>query len=193
MDDSNIGETGLESLRINGKRIGDLPFGASQQAQVQLPMFIAAERQQQIKTVYASYPKASRDYLLARKRECETGIKDFKRVKAEKQVKIKELVLLAKNQNGPSFRDIEEELYAIGARTDISVDEKKKLIAEKRAQVSDYDPLSILQQVEQFQEDIERLDAAIQQENDSIAELTATLAKVEIRDAELRRLGVTDP
>ena len=122
--------------------------------------------------------------------ECTCAISDFTRVKKETQQKIADFTLLAQTQQGENFTDIEDELYAIGARSDIGLEEKKVLIKERRANVCDYDRNSLYRQITQFQENIERLDAAIQAENDSITELKVLLGKLEIRDAELKQLGV---
>lgn len=186
----NSDEVGVESIRINGQRISELPFGASQRAAEQIPLALATEKQQKISDVLARYPRATREYIDARLHECTCAISDFTRVKKETQQKIADFTLLAQTQQGENFTDIEDELYAIGARSDIGLEEKKVLIKERRANVCDYDRNSLYRQITQFQENIERLDAAIQAENDSITELKVLLGKLEIRDAELKQLGV---
>ena len=191
MADDNIGEVGVESIRINGQKIGSLPFGQSQRTAEQIPLALAHEKQQKIADVLARYPRVTREYIDSRLRECQTAIIDFTRVKKETQTKIADFTLLAQQQTGESFTDIEDDLYEIGARTDISHEEKKILIRERRANVCEYDRNNLYQQITQFQENIERLDAAIQAENDSTTEVKVLLGKLEVRDAELKALGVT--
>jgi uncharacterized coiled-coil DUF342 family protein len=191
MAEDNIGEVGVESIRINGQKIQSLPFVSSERVKDQIPLVLAHEKQQKIADILARYPRVTRDYVNARLRECTTAVEDFKRVKKETATKIADFTLLAQQQGGESFTDIEDELYAIGARTDISIEEKKTLIAERRANVSEYDPKNLYKQITQFQENIERLDDAIQAEQDSITELKVLLGQLQIRDAELKALGVT--
>lgn len=192
MRDPNEGEIGVGSIRINGAKLDNLPPHQSRQAQLQLPDAIKAELDQNVANICARYPRVTREYLESRVREAQAAIEDFKQVKQERAASIRELVTTAKAQTGPSFRDIEPELEAIGKREDLTFEEKKLLIREKRIGCSQYDRGALLEQVQQFQGDIERLDAAIQKENDSIAELKSTLGKIEVRDAELKALGVTD-
>ena len=192
MKDSNQGEVGVESVRLNGSKLGHLPPHQGWQAQLQIPEALKAELDQQVQNILARYPRTTKEYLESRLRECRTAIKDFKRVKKEKAQAVKDMVNLAKCVGGKTFKDIELELYAIGEREDLSFEEKKALIKEKRQGVSEYDRDALYEQVQQFQEDIERLDAAIESETDSIAELNSTLGKIEVRDAELKALGVTD-
>lgn len=191
MAEDNIGEVGVESIRINGQKIGRLPFGQSQRTAEQIPLALAHEKQQKIADVLARYPRVTHEYIDSRLVECQNAIIDFTRVKKETQTKIKDFTHLAQQQNGESFTDIEDELYEIGARTDISKDEKLQLIKARRHGIAEYDRNQLYQQVTQFQENIERLDAAIQAENDSITELRVLLGKLEVRDAELKALGVT--
>jgi hypothetical protein len=188
---NNFGEVGVDSIRINGQRIADLPLGLGNDAKDQIPIALSNERQQKIADVLARYPRVTREYLQSRMRECQTAIADFKRVKKETQEAIKDFTLLAQNQEGVAFHDIEEELYKIGHRTDLSFEERKRLIAEKRSTVSVYNPVDLSKQITNFQENIERLDDAIQAENDSVSELVGLLARIDIRDAELKSLGVT--
>jgi hypothetical protein len=192
MSENNRGEVGVESIRINGYKIANLPFGQSQRVSEQIPLALATEKQQKISDVLARYPRVTREYIDSRLTECIVAIKDFSRVKKETQQKIADFTLLAQQQQGENFTDIEDELYEIGARTDISIDEKKVLIKERRANCAEYDRNSLYTQITQFQENIERLDAAIQAENDSITELKVLLGKLEVRDAELKMLGVTE-
>jgi hypothetical protein len=191
MADDNIGEVGVESIRINGQKIGSLPFGQSQRTADQIPLALAHEKQQKIADVLARYPRVTHEYIDSRLLECQNAIIDFSRVKKETQTKIKDFTHLAQEQSGESFTDIEDELYEIGARTDIGIEAKKALIRERRQNVSEYDRNHLYQQITQFQENIERLDAAIQAENDSITELKVLLGKLEVRDAELKALGVS--
>lgn len=192
MDDDK--ETvGVGSIRLMGKKLDDLPAHQSRQAQLQIPDAIEAENRQKIEDIMAEYPRTTREYLESRLRECEKAIEDFRRVRGEKQAAIKNMMKLANDQHGKvTFKSIETELEAIGRRTDISFDEKKRLIRERRKECSDYDPAALYQQAEQFEADIERLDKAIESEQASILELRTTLGKIDHRDAELKKLGVTE-
>ena len=56
MDEPNIGETGIVSIRVNGVRINQLPIAEQHVARSQLALAEDNARKQKIKGVLATYP-----------------------------------------------------------------------------------------------------------------------------------------
>jgi len=94
-------------------------------------------------------------------------------------------------QGKKTWADIEPHIEEVQRDNNLTHDEKKARIATLRSDLADYDPAHLREQIALFEANLDRLDEAIQKENDSIAELNGVIAKVQVRDAELRRLGVT--
>jgi hypothetical protein len=187
---SNRGEVGVASIRLNGWRIAEIPLGLGNQAVAQIPLALDLERQQEIENILASYPRVTAEYLESRIRECQTAIKDFQRVKKETRVKIGEYRALMQAEEGkPMLRDLDDKIAEI-AKTDLSHEEKVAQIKALKQGCTPYDTKSMQAQIDQFEMNMDRLDEAIQQENDSIAELNETKGMIAIRDNELRGLGV---
>lgn len=191
MEDSNIGESGVKSTRLLGKRIENLPPHMSAQAMQQLPGAYALEKQNAIKTLMAEYPRVTREYLEGRIREATTAKKDFLQTKIDTKGKIKEYRQLIKQAAGrKSMRDIEPELEAIRTSTTMEFEEKKAAVAELRRDLVDYSVDDLYDQIDLFEENITRLDIAIEAESNSIAELREVMGQIAVRDKKLRELGV---
>ena len=62
---------GVDSIRIRGQRVEELPLGTGNKAKAQMPLAIEQERLNAIATVNAEYPTHRIDYLLSRIKECE--------------------------------------------------------------------------------------------------------------------------
>ena len=90
MIDSNKGEKGIPSIRLNGKRIEDLPIAESAGAQSQLPTVRETERQNRIAVVLSRYPRGSLAYYESRVRESRENISRMARTRSGLQHKIEE-------------------------------------------------------------------------------------------------------
>lgn len=188
---SNEGEVGVESIRINGMRIGDLPIGMGNQAKEWLPIAMDVERQNKIENILASYPRVTMAYLEARIRECKTAIKDFKRVRDETQEEIgRYRALIQQSEGRPSLRSIEPRIDEVANNDALSHEEKVAVIKQLKQDAAQWDIENLQVQIEQFEENIRRLDKAMDQEQDSLSDLYETKGKIMARDLELRALGV---
>ena len=187
--ESNVGETGLESIRISGRRIQDLPMAPSAHAKQGLPAAIAGDRQSKIDGILARYPKASVAYLEGAIRECKDNIRRVQVTKQECKASIKEYHgLLAACAGKPSLRDLGQEIHAI-SQQDLPLEARMTLIHDLKATAAPYDVAALTTQVAQFEESIERCDAVVQQEHESIAECSEALGQCRMRDQELKSLG----
>ena len=188
---SNRGEMGVKSIRIHGMRIEELPLGMGNQAKAGIPLALNNERLQEIENVLAAYPRVTVEYLDARILEAQTSMQDFIRTKKETQAKIGEYRALIQQCEGKrTLRELEPEIKAIQQRDDLDLAGKTAAIKALKVGVAQYDPQQLSQQIAQFEESIERFDAAVQSENDSIAKLRETKGKITVRDMQLRQLGV---
>jgi len=179
---SNIGGSGVESIRIGGMKIADLPIAEHHSAKTQIPLAEDTERQNKINDVIVSSPKQRVDYLESRIIECQQNITRVGEMKLQQQAIISDYnsqISLCK------FRDKEIEKIA---EDDSERDSK---IKELFKQFPPYKVDAMEQQIVQSAEAIERAEDVIAQEYDSIAELREVLALCQQRDTTLRSLGAT--
>ena len=97
MKDKNIGLTGLESLRIDGMKIGNIPLGQGNEAREGLADFIKTERETLRNNIIAKFPKHKKDFLEAQVKECKGNIKRIKEFKQKLKSNIQEYRQLIKN------------------------------------------------------------------------------------------------
>jgi hypothetical protein len=178
---------GVESIRIKGQKIEELPLGMGNQAKAQLPMAIEAERLAAIETINAEYPKHRIDYLVSRINECEEN-------KGRIQATMDQLNTMTSEYKGQitmcEHRD--NEIYKLrkghgsnGITTQVRDDGIKAL----RKQYPPYDVEAMKAQIKQNAEGIERCKAVIHTEDESIKEFTEVLTLCRQRDKELAKLG----
>jgi len=182
---SNLGETGVESIRINGLKVEGLPLGQGNEAVAQLPMARAAARLTKIANIRARYPKASVVYLESRVKECRENIDRIQTFKADTEKMIGEykghISLCA-------YRD--KQIKIIDTDTllnENAKEEKRKVLC---CDFPPYDVVAMEQQVLQSTESLQKADGVISQEHDSIAEHNTIIMQCQQRDAELKALGV---
>lgn len=178
MSKSNIGETGMRSIRIGGMKITDLPILESVLASNQMPLVEDADRQTQIEAVLAGKPKQRVDYLQNRVAECKANIIRIQLMKDDQNKLIQEYIghiSLCK------FRD--KEL----AKLNKIIDNKK--IKELNKQFPPYNVEKMEQQIKQSKEAMERAEGVIKQEYDSINEIKEVLVLCIDRDNQLQKLG----
>lgn len=193
MDDSNIGEVGVKSIRLAGKKIENLPPHQSAVALLQLPEARRIEHENKIKTVLAEYPRTTQEYVQSRIKEAEAAKRDFLQTKIDTKGKIKDLRGLVKQVSGrKTFKDIEPELEEIRTNQTMTFEEKKAAVRELRKDIVDYSVEGLYQQVDLYEENLLRLDDAIDAETESIAQLRETLAQLVIRDKQLKALGISE-
>ena len=180
MIDSNKGEKGIPSIRLNGKRIEDLPIAESAGAQSQLPTVRETERQNRIAVVLSRYPRGSLAYYESRVRESRENISRMARTRSGLQHKIEEYQLTI---GLCRHRERLEEAIPAEHR-----DRDKKILA-LRNEFPPYDVAAMEQQIAQFRDGMEKCDAVVETESNSLAQLEQVIGQCKIRDKELKALN----
>jgi len=185
--DSNIGEVGVESIRIKGKRIGDLPLGQGNEAKVGLKDAIAQERINNIEAINSKYPTLRIDYIDSRVNECKENILRVQGTMNEQATMIAEY---KGHINMCQFRDKEiaklEGKYKLGSITEYTLKFETKALFKR---FPPYQILAMEQQIVQCHEAIDRCNNVIKAEHGSIAEFTEAKALCKQRDIELKQYG----
>jgi hypothetical protein len=179
MKDSNIGQLGLDSLRINGSKIDNLPLGQGEKAKEGLVDFIKTDKENKEKAIRAKYPTQSVEYLQSAIKEAEINIQKIKSFKKELRGKIGTYRQLIKDVD---FREKELAKYSRDNPEDVPK------IKELNKRFPPYNVEALQTQIGQFEEGIERCDEVIEKDYDSISEIRGVLALVEQRDRELRMI-----
>lgn len=179
MKDSNIGKTGLDSLRINGSKIDNLPLGQGEKAKEGLVDFIKTDRENKEKAIRSKYPTQSADYLKSRINEADQNIIKIKNFKKELKDKISSYRQLIKDSEK---RENELAKYSRDNPEDVPK------IKELNKRFPPYNVEALQTQIGQFEEGIERCDEVIEKDYDSISEMRGVLALVEQRDRELKMI-----
>jgi len=178
---------GVDSIRIKGQRIDELPLGLGNEAKAQLPEAIKAERLHAIETVNAEYPTHRIDYLVSRIHECEDN-------KKRMQTTMSQLNTMTSEYDGQirmcQHRD--DEIYKLEkgqGSNGITAQVRDDGIRELKKKFPPYDVKAMRKQIIQNNEGIERCKAVIVAEDASIKEFSECLALCRQRDKELAKLG----
>ena len=172
---SNIGETGVKSIRLKGKRIEELPLGTNNEAKEQLVDAIETERLNAIAEVCAKYPTQRIDYLTARINECEANKNNMRKMITDTYGRIQEYQGL---------------VMQCGVRDKMLADEddpeKRKAILKQWGR---WDVDALKQQIKQDEEALQRFEDVIKAEDESIKEHMQVITLCKQRDIELAALG----
>lgn len=179
MKDSNIGQTGVDSLRINGAKIDNLPLGQGEKAKEGLVDFLKTERENKERIIRSKYPTQRVDYLKAAIKECETNIKKIKNFKQELKDKISDYRNLIKDA---TTRELELAKYSRDNPEDIPK------IKELNKKYPPYNVEALTEQISQFEDGIIRCDEVIEKDYNSISEIRTVLVLAEQRDRELKNI-----
>jgi len=175
---SNIGVIGVESIRLSGMRIEDLPIAESAIAKPQLPIAYDMERQNKINDILATAPAQSIDYLKAIIKQCRSNIERIIKLKIEVTQKISEYeggLAMCKHRD-KEIAKIEDDF------------EREEKINKLNKDFLPYNIEAMRTQINQFKETIERCENVIEIENESIKEHAMVIARCEIRDNRLMQL-----
>lgn len=179
MKDKNVGQEGLNSIRINGSKIENLPLGQGESAKNGLAAFIKTDKETKENNIKAKYPKVSESYIRATLQELNDNIQRVKDLRSGMKKKITEYrILITQSQ----IRDSQIKFF------DKENPEHNKKIKELMKQFPPYNVQALEDQITQFEESIERCNGVIEQEFESIAEFTKNLALVQQRDCELKAI-----
>jgi hypothetical protein len=171
---SNIGKTGVDSIRIGGMKLDDLPMAEAAQAKAELPKFIEQERLQKIANIKAEYPPQTTAFLDSSIKACEENIVRVGQMRDRENALISEYVSII---TMCQYRDKQ-----IAKLTDEG--EIKELLKE----FPPYKIDALQQQIIQSTESIERADSVIAREYKDIAEFKELTGLCHQRDSKLKNL-----
>jgi len=179
---SNIGQEGIESIRVGGMEISELPLAAGANVAQQMPDVYENERQNKIEAVKEKFPKQSVAWLDGAIRECEASIKNVQRLISEQSTMINEYsgyISLCEHRDR-----MLKKMYENSNTPE--VDDVKAL----KLQFPPYNVPAMKQQIVQCNEAIERSNIVISKEHASISEVKELKSKCVERDIKLKKLGV---
>ena len=174
MSRSNIGQSGVSSIRIKGQRVEDMPLGTGNQALEQMEDARETERLNAIAEVNAKYPHQRVDYLTHRINECEQNKNRMKAFIAETRGQISEYQQLMMNCN------VRDRLL----KSEDDPDERKAILREWGR----WDKSELEAQIGRFEESIAKTEEVIRLEDEAIREHTEVIGLCRQRDKELAKL-----
>lgn len=173
---SNIGQVGIESIRLNGQEIKDLPIGESARAKAALPEAIEVDKENRRNNIRAQFPKQNVGYLKGRITEANDNIVRMRTTRGASEKLINEYTALI---SMCEFRD--KELAKLDPMLASYEQSKKELLK----QFPPYNVEAMQQQIVQSKESIENCEKVIIDEQETITEFRSVLALCEQRDREL--------
>lgn len=194
---SNIGQTGVASIRLKGQRIEDLPLGTGNQAKEQLADAIETERLNAIAEINAQYPHQRVDYLSARINECEENKNRMRKMIAETHGRIQEYrgLIMQCDMRDKLLADLPCSICHLPDSDHGHGDERHEYTApmEERKEIltrwGRWDADALRKQIEQDKEAIDRFEEVVVQEDESIKEHSECIALCRERDRKLAQLG----
>jgi predicted nucleic acid-binding Zn-ribbon protein len=178
----NIGLTGVESIRLRGMKIDDLPIAEAARVREQLRKAEEDERQSLIDDIKARYPTQGVAYIESRIRESRGNIARFR----EQRIRIggdqEEYRMLLRDT-------IRRDEKIEAAREQLSGDALGEEIRSLTVEFGPWQRKGLEAQLQQFGESIKRFEDTIGREQESIDQLTELLGQCRARDKELARVG----
>lgn len=181
---SNVGQVGVDSIRIGGMTLNTLPIAEAAITKQQWPEVVANAKRQEIEDILAASPKQSVAYLQARVVECEDTIGKVQQLKKDQDAMIRDYT---SHISLCEFRDKE---IAKLEKSEIDSEIRKEKIKGLKRTYPPYNVEAMEAQIVQCKEAIERSDSVIKEEYDSIAELKGVIIHCKIRDEKLKPYGV---
>lgn len=188
-DTSNIGETGVKSIRLKGMKIEELPLpmAARIQESGQLKLAEDTERKNKIGAIIASYPTQRVDYLEGRIAEAKKSQENMNKLALTEQQRIQEYqghIEMCKHRDRELAKI--DKAVADGHMTEDYATQQRKALKLQFPYVTD----RLEEQIRISNESIERFQSVTRSESESIAELSETLGLCRKRDELLHQLGV---
>jgi hypothetical protein len=185
MMSSNIGETGVKSIRLKGQRVEELPIGTGNEAVEQLALAQETERLNKIAEVNASYPSQRVDWLASRVNEAEANKQRMRKMIAETHGRIQEYqgLVMQCDVRDKLLAELDDDRYKHDGD---EYKEKRRAILNQWGR---WDLNALKTQMEQDKEAIERFEGVIAEEDESIKQLSETIALCRERDKKLAELG----
>jgi hypothetical protein len=175
----NIGKEGVESIRLGGMSMDELPIREAALTKQQLPAVRETIKRNKLGNIIAKYPKQTVDWVEGAIRECEATIKNIRALMERQQTMIDEYNV---HIGLCDYRD--KEIALLDGEKD------KEAIKELRLKFPPYNVDAMKQQIVQCKEAIQRSNDVIDKEHASIAELKELLVKCKMRDEELKPFGI---
>lgn len=176
MDDTNVGETGVDSIRLGGYKVENLRIPLeSIKAGEQIPQAIETERKSRVANVRAKFPEQSISFLQSQIGVCRKHIVTMKQMISGWQDEIATYKVLV---NECKKRD--ELLDACDV---------PEVAAHIRKEYKPYSVKAMEAQLVQFQESIDQAEGVIEKEHTSIEEVQERIGLCKERDRQLRELG----
>jgi len=179
-DQSNIGQVGVDSIRIAATKIEDLPMVAGAHAKTGIAAAIQNEKQNRINTIRAKYPAHHINQLEGWVKECEENVQRVQIFKGQQSDMINQYT---GHISMCEYRD--KEL----ARLDPDNPGELEQIKALKKQFPPYNVEKMREQIQMCREGLERGDLVIAKEYESLAMLREQIALCQHRDMELRAAG----
>ena len=185
---SNIGETGVESIRLKGMKVEELPLAFAAHVAPQIKLAEDTERKNKIANVLKKYPDQRAEFLGTRIQESKDNQANMTRLISEQQQMISDYkghIAMTKHRN--SEEDKLRRWLEEGRLSDVEFKTELKDLNKRHLP---YDIERLQAQIDLCHENIRRAEIVSNQEADAIAELGRVKGLAEQRDAELYQLGV---
>lgn len=179
-ESDNTGQLGIESMRLGGMRITDLPIAEAASVRFQMPIVEDTQRQNQIRSILVGAPKQRVDYLQSRIVEAEQNLGRINGLKSQQVQMISDYtaqISLCEHRDREIARISEDD------------PNKDALVKDLFKRFPPYQIPAMKQQIVQCKEAIERCDDVVAKEYDTIAEFREVMALCVKRDNDLRNLG----
>lgn len=184
---SNIGETGVKSIRLKGMKIEELPLPMAARVKDQLRLAEDTERQNKIGEVIKTHPTQRVDYLEGRIAECKQSQDSMNKLALTEQQRIQEYqghIEMCKHRDRELAKI--DKAVADGHMTDDYAEQQRKSLRLQFPYVID----RLQAQIDISNESIQRFNEVTRRESGSIQELSECLALCRKRDELLNQLGV---
>lgn len=183
---TNIGQYGIESTRLAGRTIDELPIREAHLAKEQFKLAQDADKENKVANILARYPNQTIEYLESRAKECNENIVRVEQTQHKEEQLISEYTGLI-SLCGHRAKEVER------IENDPSLNEEQRKVQKKELfkQVPPYNIQAMETQIAQSKESIARCQNVILEEYKSIGELKEVLGLCKARDIELQAIGVT--
>lgn len=181
-DNDNIGQTGIESIRIANTQVNSLPFVAKEHAKRDMVKAFETEKENKVKAVEAKYPEESIAYLDGWIKEVNANIKSIQNLKVEQSNIVNDYtghISMCK------YRD--EEL----AKLDPEVPGDLEQIKLLKKRFPPYNVEKMEAQIQMCRDSLQRCDDVIEKEFKTLSMLQERRTLCEMRNKELAALGIT--
>ena len=184
---SNVGETGVKSIRLKGMKIEELPLPMVARIQDQIELAKDTERQNKIEEVITTHPTQRVDYLESRIAEAKLSQENMNKLALTEQQRIQEYqghIEMCKHRDREKER-VKRALVDGHMTEDYAIQQLKSLQLQYP-----YNIERLEAQIEISNESIQRFNEVSKRESNSIQELSECLALCRKRDQLLKQLGV---